>query len=328
VAEEIEEKTRYQNYTGADIERWRREGLLSKQDIEALGFSPRIKTFIQAMEEYRESWDVSLKEEASRESRLKVIASILGEQAPLKALRYSDGLKLRNELKGRGYKTATIQKCIQDLKRCLNLQLANRSIEYNPFATLSGGRVPEHEKPNQKALTDTEVSEIIGKADGSELLGGWLKIFLLMFFGCGLRRSEAMDARWENVNWEERSLLLTRTKTHTPRKVGLGKLLYYELIMRRKDEGLIFPAFHPDTVSKAIKKHLDKCGIKMRQHDMRHTYATLIQQKAGAKPIEAMARTGHRDMRMLSLYSHGKFDRIFEDELEFMKVPEGQASKA
>lgn len=326
VAHELEEKTRYQRYTSRDIERWRRERLINKKDIQKLGFFADIKTLGQAIEEYEHSWDISAKEAASREARLKNILAILGDTY-LKNLRYGDGLRFRTELKARGYKVATIQKYVQDLKRCFNLQVANQAIEFNPFASLGAGRIPQKERITHKALTDAEVGEVVIRAEGSPVLGSWLKIFLLMFFGCGVRRKEALTARWEKVNWDERSLVVMG-KTGKERKVGLGQRLFYELLLRKKEEGSIFPRFYPDSVSKAIQKHLKACGHKMRLHDTRHTYVTLIQQKAGVQPIDAMQRTGHQDMRMLSLYSHGKFGKIYEDEFGFMKVNEGQESEA
>jgi len=327
-AAELEERTKHGTYNHRHIEQWRRQGFLNATDTQRLGFNPEFKSLILALEEYRASWEVSPKEATSREGRLNRIASILGGELPLKNLRYADGLRLKKELKALGYKTATIQKCIQDLKRCFNLQLANQTIEFNPFATLKGGRISQKEKIRHVTLTDEQVGEVMARAEGSPALGGWLKVFLLVFFGCGIRRGEALNARWENVDWDERSLLLTKTKTGIHRKVALGQRLYYELLVRKKEKGLIFPSFHPDTVSKTIKRHLQKCGIKMRLHDTRHTYTTLFQGIEGVKPIDAMARTGHKDMRMLSLYTHGKFGKIFEDEFSFMKVNEGQESEA
>ena len=37
------------------------------------------------------------------------------------------------------------------------------------------------------------------------------------------------------------------------------------------------------------------------------------------RPIDAMGRTGHSDMRMLSHYSHPKTGKIHEDQFEFMQ---------
>lgn len=327
---ELEEKTKHGVYAHRDIQEWRQRGFLNVQDARRLGFAHSIKNLGQAIEEYRASWEVSPREVQSRASRLLHISEILGPDIPLKNIRHADGLRLKNELKSRGYKVATIQKHVQDLKRLMSLQVANQAIEFNPFADLKGGRIPQSEKIKYVTLTDKQVSEIIQRAEGSEALGGWLKAFLLMFFGSGLRRKEVMGIGWENIDWNERSLTVPASvaKTGKERKIGLGQRLFYDLLLKKKDEGPIFPRFHVDTVSKVIKRHFKACGIKMRLHDTRHTYTSLIQQTAGAKPIEAMARTGHKDMRMLSLYSHGKFGIIYEDRFEFMKMGEEKEGEA
>jgi len=54
-----------------------------------------------------------------------------------------------------------------------------------------------------------------------------------------------LNARWETIDWDERSLKLTKTKTGKARKVGLGQRLYYELLLRKKEEGFILPRFVP-----------------------------------------------------------------------------------
>jgi len=151
-----------------------------------------------------------------------------------------------------------------------------------------------------------------------------------MFFGLGIRRKEAMASRWEMINWQERSITLPAeiTKTGKPRKIGLGTRLYMELKRRHKaaptgsndvpKPEFILPRFAPWSISRAIKKHLQDCGIKARLHDARHTYTTMLQD-LGVAPHRAMERTGHADMKMLSHYSHANFDEVYEDEFGFMK---------
>jgi integrase len=323
-AARLEEKTRRHIYSHAEIEKWRLEGFLNAQDAKHLGHSAELKTLAMAAEEYQHSWDLGAKEAEAREARLRKTLEILGNP-PLRTLSYADGLRLQNELKVRGYKVATVQKFTQDLKRMLNLQVANRSIEFNPFASLRGGRIPQAEKIKHVTLTDQQVAEVIETSLQSPLLGGWLSILLLLAFGCGLRRGEILNARWEGIDWEERSLTVTG-KGGKFRKVGLGHRLFYQLLRRQPKDPTaynqpILPPYVPWSLSRAFRQHLQSCGIRMRLHDARHTYTSLIQAH-GAKPIDAMARTGHADMRMLSHYSHGKFDRIWEDSFSFMQVPE------
>lgn len=142
-------------------------------------------------------------------------------------------------------------------------------------------------------------------------------------------RKETFSIRWEHVDWDARVLSLPEeiTKTRKARRVGLGQRLFYELLKRREKSGPVFPPLCYPNVSAAVTKHFARCGIKARLHDARHTYSTMIQE-AGARIHQAMQRTGHMDPRTLAKYTHVSVDRIFEDEFEFMKVPEGGDSEA
>ena len=184
-------------------------------------------------------------------------------------------------------------------------------------------KIPQSEIITPTIPTEEEIAYLLKKAEENDkkkkpLLGGHLTLFLLMYFGCGMRRSEALAARLENIDWEQRGLLLTKTKTNKPRMVGLAKRLYNQLLPRKGEKGFILPQYLPGSVTHAIRKHFDRCGIKMRLHDTRHTYTTLLQEKK-VSPLDAMGRTGHTDMKMLSHYSHPKLDIIYEDQFEFMQ---------
>lgn len=144
-----------------------------------------------------------------------------------------------------------------------------------------------------------------------------------MFFGLGIRRKEAMQVRWEHIDWKERSITLPAeiTKTGKERKIGLGARLYRELRDHKKKAGYILPRLSPRHITRAIINHFSECGIKARLHDARHTYTTMLQD-LGITPHRAMKRTGHTDLRTLSHHSHGDFKEVYEDRFGFLKTDE------
>lgn len=321
----LEAKTKLGEYTAGDIEHWKRAGLINMEDGVGLQLYPDgRKTLRQACEEYRESWDdISQKEKEARSSRILHIIECLGEDTQINIFRHSDGEHLKNFLRDKGYKAVTINKHLQDLKRIFSLQVAERVLDFHPFSEVKGVKIPRKEKIEHVIPSEDTIQRIIKKAEENDkqkraLLGGHMTLFLLLFFGCGVRRSEAMAARIENIDWKSRGLLLVETKTGKPRIVGLGHKLYSLLLPRKGEEGFILPRFRPESVTRAITKHFKNCGVKMRLHDARHTYTTLLQEK-NVSPIDAMGRTGHSDMRMLSHYSHPKLDIIHEDRFAFMR---------
>jgi len=320
----LESKTRLQKYTVNDIDNWWRNELINAKDRKDLQLYPDgRKTLSQAIDEYKRTWDISKKEAITRESRLSHIIECLGGKTPINSLRHSDGEYLKQYLRDKGYKSVSVNKHLQEIKRILSLQVAERAIDYQPFSAVKNLKIPQSEIITPTIPTEEEIAYILEKAEENDkkkrpLLGGHLTLFLLMYFGCGMRRSEALAARLENIDWEQRGLLLTKTKTNKPRMVGLAKRLYNQLLPRKGEKGFILPQYLPGSVTHAIRKHFDRCGIKMRLHDTRHTYTTLLQEKK-VSPLDAMGRTGHTDMKMLSHYSHPKLDIIYEDQFEFMQ---------
>lgn len=326
-ADIMESMVKRQTYTADDVARWIRDGLLARKDGEVLrDYQHGGKTLARAVEEYRRSWaEIGKGEQVARDGRVNTILEILGGEMSIHDLRHSHGEQLKTELRARGLKAVTVNKHIQDLKRIASIQVAERALDFHPFAAVKGLRVPTAEKINHTIPTSEQIQMILAKAEMKDqqsrpILGGHLTLFLLLLFGCGLRRSEALAARLENIDWEKRGLMLTKTKTGKPRLVGLGKKLFSLLLPRQGETGFILPQLAPGSVSRAIKDHFAECGLTMRLHDTRHTYTTMLQDH-GVAPMEAMGRTGHADMRMLSHYSHPQLGTIHEDEFSFMQEP-------
>jgi integrase len=333
LASALEARTRQLQQSPEDIKIWKNESLLTAQEAEHLDLvpAPQRKTLEQAMDEYRATWEVSPEEAQTREGRIKVIQKILGAKTPIVEFNYGHGELLKTKLRERDLKVVTIRQYIQDLKRCFRHQVRLQVLPHNPFVELSAGRVPPAERPKQTRLNNAQVVKVLAEAakriqmeSGWPVLHGWLLVFLLMLFGTGLRRKEAMLARWEYIDWVNRFLVVPagNAKDGEERRVGLGRRLFNELWARREGEGFILPQYYPTTVTRAATKHFAACGLPMRLHDARHTYATLLQEDAGARPDQAMQRTGHGDLAMLTRYTHPEVDEVLEDRLGFMQDEE------
>lgn len=337
LAGDLELKTRRQNYNQGDVELWTNEGVILKPDADQLrGYESGHKTLQQAADEYRLTWnDISREEEASREGRVNRIVEVLGPNTAIQSITYLDGERFKNTLrnmevkrhpkakKTQKLKAATINKHLQDLKRIFKIQLAMRSIEHYPFTITENLKIPKAEKIQHVRLTEEEICKVIDQAEEKDKsprpsLGGSLTLHLLMFFGCGMRRKEAMNARLENIDWLSRELLLIDTKNGEERKVGLGQRLYKMLLALDRKEGFILPRFHQNTVTARIMYHFKACGHNMRLHDTRHTFTTNLLNLGVSKRL-VMTRTGHKDERMLTHYDHPETSEIFEDNFSFMQ---------
>jgi integrase len=337
VAIEIESATSRQRYEAKDIIVWQNEGLISKDDANRLGIIHAAdKTLDDAINDYIESWDISKAESKSRKSRLKNISKIWGEKTRISTLTHQDGIKLRRILwEDSELSKPTVNKHIQEIKRIFDLALANGVLQVNPMARVPALKIDEHEKFKPSALTSQDVTALLQLASDNDqrprrkgekiLLGGFLELFLLFYFGCGMRRSEVLKLDWSMIDLNKRVIAIPGqiTKTKKPRKIGIGARLLDKLLSCRKKEGPIVPQFHPDTITHQIKLFFTKNGYSsIRLHDARHTFSTIFQ-AAGASKEEARDRLGHADIDMTSHYTHlidegGNFE-ILEDNIPFLQ---------
>lgn len=335
-ADVLESRTKLDDYAGQDITRWVRLGLVSKDDAAQLKRYPDgRKTLKDAAEEYKGTMDCGLVEKTERCRRVDKMLAILGPDRTIDDITFFDGEGLKEILRGKGLKAVTCNKYLQDLKRLFTVQLAAGTIRHHPFGVSRGVKIPQAERIKHRILSFDEIEMVLAEAEKSDLriftvkdnpgdpplLGGKLILFLLMFLGCGIRRGEAMAARWENIDWQRRKLRLIETKTDEPRDVGLGERLFNLLKYAAEQEGqggYILPRYNPRSVTRAFRKLFDRCGLPdVRLHDTRHTYITRMLD-LGVSKRDVMARSGHKDEKMHHHYDHPEFGDIHEDLLPFM----------
>lgn len=160
--------------------------------------------------------------------------------------------------------------------------------------------------------------------------------------GTGMRRSEILALRWSDINFETKTVRITRSVEDTKeggirfkrpknkksnRSIGIDAGLVRLLRSHRARQGedalklgirpsadaLVFPRSpieptmprRPRGVTKEFRKAADKLGfVGFRFHDLRHTHATLLLE-AGV-PINSVShRLGHASaMITLTVYAH------------------------
>lgn len=97
----------------------------------------------------------------------------------------------------------------------------------------------------------------------------------------GLRRSELLSLKWDQVNLKERTYYLSKTKNGDPLELPISERVF-ELLNRRNGyqdaKGFVFNADNKYGVVKEPKKVLTKIreetGIEFSLHDLRRTFTT------------------------------------------------------
>ncbi len=104
--------------------------------------------------------------------------------------------------------------------------------------------------------------------------------YLMLVLLTGLRRSEALKLRWDDVDFKERSITIKDTKNHRPHTLPLSDYLVSLLEDRYQTRvnQWVFPAHtkkgHYQGPTQAIRKVTALSGVTFCIHDLRRTFAT------------------------------------------------------
>lgn len=105
--------------------------------------------------------------------------------------------------------------------------------------------------------------------------------FLMLVLLTGLRRHEAETLRWDQVDFEGRTLTVLDTKSHRDHTLPLSDYLL-EMLTRRKAQatnGYVFTASRGQGYlrepRKAMLQVIEKSGVSFTVHDLRRTFATV-----------------------------------------------------
>lgn len=196
-------------------------------------------------------------------------------------------------------------------------------IASNPTNKLRRGERPKHKREvKPRMLTRQEIGRLLGATENETL-----RLLLLTFVCTGMRLSEALGLRWQDVDFEAGTVTvagqLTRTREHVARTKTEGSMrtiVAPDLLMRELakaslvadnatfvfstrtgrplDHGNARSAFYIAWEASGIE------GPRPRFHDLRHLYISMLSGD-GAQPIAAVqGQVGHGDLATTLAYTH------------------------
>ncbi|MHC1609153.1 MAG: tyrosine-type recombinase/integrase [Candidatus Methanofastidiosia archaeon] len=156
-------------------------------------------------------------------------------------------------------------------------------------------------------LSEIEASRLLNACDSIRDYA----ILCIMLYG-GLRRMEVTLLRWPDIDFENRLVTVTGSKTHYTAEVPIAPKAVEALAMwRKRCEGdIVFPGktgdpLKPDRISRIVKKYARKSRLKknVTSHVLRHTLATnLLLNGADVTLVQRQLR--HRDIKSTMIYLH------------------------
>lgn len=214
--------------------------------------------------------------------------------------------KARQAKKGLANKTinnelSILGKCLRDAKRWHDLETIPDIVMLK--------LPPAH----YDFLTEDDCRKLLMK-----LSGIWFDI-VYVALKTGLRRGELQGLRWQDINFENKSLTVRHSwcsvkyallapKGNRTRTIPLSHDVV-ELLRRRKEsEGLVFKVngtvFQPVTLGKQLALACERAGLrKVTLHVLRHSYASHLAMKG--VPIAVIQQLlGHTDIKVTMRYAH------------------------
>ncbi|HLD85733.1 MAG TPA: site-specific tyrosine recombinase/integron integrase [archaeon] len=166
-------------------------------------------------------------------------------------------------------------------------------------------RHPKRNKPIPEVLTVEEVKRLIGSTGNIKH-----KLILKILYGCGLRVSELVNLRKQDVNFDEGLIHIKLSKGRKDRFVKIPDSIKDELENYSKlgvDE-ILFASnrggkLTTKTIQLIIKNSTRKADIKknVHPHTLRHSFAThLLEQGIDLRIIQKLL--GHSDIKTTQIY--------------------------
>jgi len=131
------------------------------------------------------------------------------------------------------------------------------------------------------------------------------RTIIIFAMNTGMRKSEILNLKWSDVNLNNRTITLDKTKTNERRIIPINDIVYKELTAfnNHDKEGLVF-ANQKVNLRRYFTEGLRKAGIKdFCFHDLRHTFASHLAM-SGVNINVIQQLLGHKSIKMTLRYSH------------------------
>lgn len=310
--------------TKSAAEAWARdiEGKIDRGTFIDTGLLEKTK-FSDILDRYEREITVQKKGAIKERSKIKALRESKLACMMIGRIHAGDIVDFRDE-RCRKVGPATVIKEMNLLSHVFNIARSEwrmRGLE-NP---VQGVRRPKSPKGRKRRLhSDDEIQRIIDATQSPTL-----KVLIPLAIETAMRRGEMMSVEWKDIDFEKQTIELGDTKTGMSRTVPLSKRALELLrLLPSELDGKLF-GVKPNAVTlafsrarnRARKLYETECaerGVEvdnqfltnLRLHDMRREATSRFLEDKKLEIIEVMSITGHKDIRMLDLYTKLRAERI------------------
>lgn len=229
----------------------------------------------------------------------------LNEVSPM----HIERLKLRKLEEGAT--KATVNHYLKTLRRMFNIAITWGYADKNPVRGIRF--YSEKDAQRDRVLTREEEDCLLGVASER------LRPILIVALNTGMRKGEILRLMWQYVDFENRIILVKKTKSGKPRTLPINSHLLDELIClkkRNRNSQYLFTnprtGRPPVTIKKSFDAALQAAKIQnFRFHDLRRTFGSRLA-LAGVDLNRIKELLGHASIKTTEIYLHAELKDIRE----------------
>ena len=310
-----------------DLIRKAKQGVDPQETIQQ-GLGPKIKDFfigkyMSYVKSYKRSWDTDLSMIQNH------IMPKLGEQF-MGSISPPDIAVFVETMRSQDYAPGTCNRALVLLRFGYELAIRWKTpgVDSNPVKEIKNLRDDnriERFLSNQQTINLLEAV----KQSKSEMLQ-YIVLFLIY---TGARKREALNAKWQDIDWDKKSWRIPKTKSGKVRHIPLSKgaLSVLEALKTLCLEGKLGKYLQAFSLADMTQRHIFanirtgqayvsffyswnaariRAGMPdLRVHDLRHSFASFLV-NAGRSLYEVQELLGHADIRTTSRYAHLSRERL------------------
>tara|TARA_A100000172_G_C3039654_1_gene109938 strand:+ start:948 stop:1958 length:1011 start_codon:yes stop_codon:yes gene_type:complete len=221
---------------------------------------------------------------------------------------------MRDEMLDEGLSPSTVRKYMGLLQRAINTGRKELGIPLTHDAVALAKKPPESPS-RDRVLTEEEWNSLLAACETSSVY--FMKEFVIVARETMTRRSELLNLTKYDVNFDNYTAFIPKTKNGTPRHIGLSpraievlKSLPLAVDGRYFPLNMFSPKYAKNNFSKAFARCVKKAGLEnFRLHDCRHISATLAAED-GWTISELSAQGGWKSLSQLKRYTHVRAEKL------------------
>ena len=215
-----------------------------------------------------------------------------------------------------GLSARSLARMLSSIKTFFNYLIIEGVLDQNPFQDV---RTPQIDKRLPEVMNREEIDALIKAPDTETAFGLRDRAFFEVLYATGLRVSELIGLRMDNLNFDTGFVIVTgkgsKQRIVPLGEVALGWLRSYltqvrPVLIKRSGNSFVFvnrggAAMSRQGFWKLIKKYSLSAGItkKISPHTLRHSFATHILE-GGADLRSVQVMLGHADIQTTQIYTH------------------------